>query len=196
MGNMSDPESTWRLLERYRAGDGSAAEDIFQRYSDRLCAMAEAQIGRRLRRRVEAEDIVQSVFRTLFRRAADGKLAVDHTGALWRLLVQFTVNKVRKQAERHGAQRRDVAAEVSTTDIVGLGPEPVAHDPTPDEAAALADEVERIVSELDATGLEVFRLTLEGYSTPEIGRRTGRSRWTVRRILDRIGHGLEARLQR
>ena len=192
---MSDPEPTIQLLERYRSGDDSAAGEIFERYSQRLCALADARIGPRLQRRIDADDIVQSVFHTFFRRAGDGQFVVDHTGALWHLLVHITLNKVRKQAEHHAAQRRDVAAEISATESARLAPEAVAHDPTPDEAAALADEVERLVSELDEAEAEVFQLVLEGHSTSEIGRHIGRSRWTVRQVLDRIGHRLKNRLQ-
>ena len=192
---MSDPEPTIQLLERYCSGDDSAAGEIFERYSQRLCALADARIGPRLQRRIDADDIVQSVFHTFFRRAGDGQFVVDHTGALWHLLVHITLNKVRKQAEYHGAQRRDVAAEISATERARLAPQAVAHDPTPDEAAALADELESIGSELDEAEAEMFQLALEGHSTSEIGRRIGRSRWTVRRVLDRIGHSLKNRLQ-
>lgn len=117
------------LLARWQAGDQAAAEAIYQRYAQRLCALAEKDIGERLARRVGPEDIVQSVFRTFFRRSGDGQFAIDHSGARWRLLVRITANKVLRHAEREGAARRDVKAEVHGTSD-GLEPALICHDPT------------------------------------------------------------------
>ena len=84
---MSDTESVQELLKCWRAGDPAAAEAIHRRYAQRLCALVEPRIGDQLRRRVDAEDIVQSVFRTFFRRVGDGQFHIDHTSSLWHLLV-------------------------------------------------------------------------------------------------------------
>lgn len=109
---MPPSESAKVLLARWQAGDQEAAQAIYQRYAQRLCALAEKDIGERLARRVGPEDIVQSVFRTFFRRTGDGQFAVDHSGSLWRLLVRITANKVLRHAEREGAARRDMKVEV------------------------------------------------------------------------------------
>ena len=191
---MSQGQSTKELLEQWQGGDQSAATRLYEHYSQRLCALAEAQIGERLSRRVGADDIVQSVFRTFFRRARNGQFVVDHSSSLWQLLVRITLHRIQRQAERHRAERRNVSSEVDISNVAGL-PEALAREPTPDEAAALTSELEAVLAELDWQEAETLRLCLQGHSSPEIAQRVGSSRWTVRRVLDRIGSRLQQRLQ-
>ena len=109
-------------------------------------------------------------------------------------MVRIVLHKVQKRVERELAKRRDVSAEASTVEG-DLPPEAVAHEPTADEAMSLADEIEFVLTELHGNQPEMFQLCVQGYSTTEIGKRVGCSRHTVRRVLDRIGHQLEIRLQ-
>src|SRR5574341_751939 len=60
------------LLRRFRRGEEDAATLLYLRYADRLRALTVAQCSPDLAQRVDADDIVQSVFRTFFRRAAQG----------------------------------------------------------------------------------------------------------------------------
>lgn len=58
------------LLERiHHEADQDAAIGIFLRYSERLLKSAERSMSSSLSSRVDPDDIVQSVFRTFFRRA-------------------------------------------------------------------------------------------------------------------------------
>lgn len=190
---MSHCISVRDLLDRWRSGDQRAAEELHQRYARRLWALAEGQIGVRLGRRVGAEDIVQSVFRTFFRRTAKGELPVDQSGSLWHLLAKITINKIRRQREYHCAGKRDIKTEVYANEEV-LAPEIVAHEPTPEEAAVLVEEWEALLVGLEKPEPDIVRLGFQGYSSSEIARQVGCSRWTVRRVLDRIGERLQQRL--
>ena len=190
---MPEKDPARQLLDRWQTGDAAAATELFHLYSQRLCAVAQSQIDRRLAGRVGAEDIVQSVFRTFFRRSRNGQFQIDHAGALWRLLVRITLNKVQHQRDRHHAARRNVAAEVHL-ESGEVSPEAIAHEPTPAEAAALSDEIESTLAGLQAPEAEILRLSLQGYTPSEIAARVQCSRWTVRRVLNRIGHRLQARL--
>ena len=58
----------------------------------------------------------------------------------------------------------------------------------------LSDELETLLAGLDQPEPEIIRLRLQGYSSLEIANQVGCSRWTVRRVLDRIGHRLHERL--
>jgi RNA polymerase sigma factor (sigma-70 family) len=151
-------------------------------------------MGERLRRRVGADDVVQSVFRTFFRRTEKGEYPIDHSGSLWHLLVTITLNKVRRQGERHGAAKRNVRAEVDLDDAQ-LSPEAVARGPTPEEAVLFMDELEALLRDLPEPEPEIVRLCLEGHSSSEIAQRTSCSRWTVRRALDRFGRRAQKRLE-
>jgi len=190
---MSDHAPARDLLRRWESGDEAAADMLYRRYAQRLCALADAKIGARLRRREGPEDAVQSAFRTFFRRAADGQFRVDHSGAIWNLLVMITLNKIRRKAEYHHAQKRDIAAEVSLNNPA-VSPLVVAHDPTPEEAALLHDCLECLLADLKPPEPQIVRLCLQGYSTSEIADRVGSTRWTVRRVLDRVGHLFQRKL--
>lgn len=191
---MASDDSARTLLARWRAGDGDAAAEIYHAYWTRLCELARTRLSRQMARRVGPDDIVQSVFRSFFRRAEAGDFVVPHAESLWALLVRITLNKVRRQTRRHRAQRRNVAAEVeqpSDTPILDA----LAHEPTPAQAVALVDEVRFVLAPLDEVKRKMVTLCLQGYSCSEIASSLGYSRWTVRRVLDRVGEELRVRLE-
>lgn len=191
---MEKQNSGDQLLQRWRDGDELAAEELYARYAQRLYDLASRQMGSQLLRRIAPDDIVQSVFRTFFRRADQWRFQTDRGGAIWHLLVRITLNKIRSKGVYYSAQCRNVGAEVELQDDefeVAL----VAHEPTPVEAAALCEELEAIHERLDDVGVRTLDLAIQGYSATEIATQIGRSRWTVRRILDRIGHNLQRRIE-
>ena len=188
---MNERDSVADWFDRCRDGDSSATAELFRRYSERLCALAERQIGTRLQARVDGDDIVQSVFRTFFRRTTAGEFLIDHASSLWHLLVTITIHKVQKQAEHHLAGKRDPKREVSGEEIL-LGH--FRQEPTSDEAVALVDELETLLRTFDAEEAATVRLALEGFSSVEIADQVGVSRWTIRGRLNRVGHLLKQRL--
>lgn len=192
---MSQTETSQQLVERWREGDQVAADELYRRYAERLCRLAEVQMDDRVRRRVGADDVVQSVFRTFFRRTARGEYSFVDSGALWSLLVRITLNKTRKHAAGHRAAKRDVGVEVHA-DSKGLSPEVIARDPSPEEAAVFVDELESLLSGLRDPEPEIVRRCLEGYSSPEIAAAVGCSRWTIRRVLARVGDTLKRKIER
>src|SRR5947209_13963839 len=104
----SDPTS--RLGERLREGDPAATAEVFVRYARRLALLAETHLSRRVAARLDGEDVVQSVFRTFFRRCAGGEFHIDSDVDLWRLLVTITIRKARANARHHTAERRNANA--------------------------------------------------------------------------------------
>ena len=67
-------------------------------------------------------------------------------------------------------------------------------EPTPDDAVALADEVEWVLSRLDPFGRRVMELRMQGAQLSEIAEDTGRSERSVRRTLGQIRELLARRL--
>ncbi len=193
---MADDELDAQLLQRWQNGDESAARIILQRYQSRLCALARARLEPRLAQRVGASDVVQSAFRSFFRRASSSEYTVDFSESLWRLLCAFTIRKVRQQHRRHRQQKRDMNLDAPVgDDEFDPTPELAGHEPTPEEAAVLQEEMERLFSRLDEEQRQLLTLCLQGYTCSEIAEQTGVSRWSVRRILDRAGKLLQERLE-
>jgi RNA polymerase sigma-70 factor (ECF subfamily) len=164
-----------------RGGDPRAAEEICARYAQSLTRLAEEQLSRKLAARLDGEDVVQSVFRTFFRRSAGGEFRIDSSAELWRLLVQITLRKARAYGRQHTAGVRNVAAEAPGG--AALLAEAVAHEPGPAEAAALVDQIEALLRGLPALYCDLLQLRLEGHSVSDTAARLGVSRRTVHRGL-------------
>ncbi|OAI41666.1 hypothetical protein AYO40_02720 [Planctomycetaceae bacterium SCGC AG-212-D15] len=189
----SEPASLSRLVEGVCAGSPEAARELFERYSRRLTRLAGQHLSRRLAARLDAEDVVQSVFRTLFRRGARGEFQIDSTSALWRLLVTITVRKARAQARRHTAAARSVAAEASAA--ADLAAE-LGREPGPEETAVFVEQFTTLLRGLPDWYARVVELRLQGESVADIASELGVSRQTVYRALDLLRQRLEEQHQK
>jgi RNA polymerase sigma factor (sigma-70 family) len=181
-------------MARLRAADPDAASEVFHRFAARLTALARSKLDERLRAKVDTDDVLQSVYRTFFRRHAGGQFGLEGWDDLWALLALITVRKCGDWREHFRAAARDVRAEVAGADR-GVAAEALgvlARDPTPSEATALADEVEMLLSGLSPRDRGVVALRLEGYTPAETAERLGLPQRTVFRVLERV----KKRLQR
>jgi RNA polymerase sigma-70 factor (ECF subfamily) len=187
---MSD-EMSAQLLARWRTGDEAAAELLFRRYAERLIGLVRLRLSEKLARRVDPEDVVQSVYRSFFLGARNGRYALDQSGDLWRLLVGITKHKLGHQFEYHTADKRALDREDNDVSLRRLDAAALTADPSPAEASSLADEVDQIMRALDPLPRQMFELRLQGFTLDEIADQTRRSLRTVRRVLDRIKEYLE-----
>jgi RNA polymerase sigma factor (sigma-70 family) len=192
---MDVPESA-ELLARWRDGDEQAAAAIVERFTERLLALARSQLSERIARRVDAEDVVQSAYRTFFAGARDDRYVLRHSGDLWHLLASITCHKLQHHVARHTAARRSIEREAGfgrESSLLLLGAEVVARAPTPAEAAALVDELEHLLRPLKPLHRRMVEMRLQGHSLEEIAAATERSERLVRRVLDQIKSQLRQR---
>lgn len=177
------------LVERCRGGDELASRELFERYVSRLIAMVHRRMSTRLARRVDAEDIVQSAFRSFFVGVEKEKFHIDESGDLWRLLVVMSLNKLRRRVAHHRAAKRAMDAEqpLSTDHPDGSFAcfEVAASEPLPDAATAVMDEFQHLTNDFAPHQLEILQLRMHGYQMEEIAAKVGRSERTVRRLLDK-----------
>jgi RNA polymerase sigma-70 factor (ECF subfamily) len=169
------------LLRRLRSGQPDAATELYLRYAERLEALAAGQCAADLSPRLDPEDIVQSVFRTFFRRVAGGQYDVPEGEELWQLFLVIALHKIRSTATFHRAAKRDVRVTVT-----GL-PESLAGRPlaAPDETArtTLCLVIDELLDSLPETMRAIVELRIEGHEVEEIVRRTKRARRSVERAL-------------
>ena len=194
---MADDDTFTRLMARLRSGEDAAAREVFGRFAGRLVAMARGRFNRLLARKVDAEDVVQSAFKSFFVRHRAGTLDVGGWDGLWNLLALITLRKCADRAEYFLADRRDAAREASGPDGGnGSGAWLVVLDrqPRPEEAVILAETVEHLFREVSVHERPVLELSLQGYTAPEISVRLGRAERSVRRLREQIRKRLE-RLQ-
>jgi len=181
------------LVARWQTGDQAAAAQLFQRYAGRLVALARTQLSAKVAHRVDPEDVVQSVYRSFFADSREGRYAVERGGDLWQLLVTMTLHKLTNQANRLGTQKRAVSREQhfgSEDSLFGLGA-PMARQPSPAEAAALADLLEQVLRDLGPPQRRIVELRLQGYNLDEIADAIPCSLSSVRRVLEGIKKQLE-----
>jgi RNA polymerase sigma-70 factor (ECF subfamily) len=186
------------FLSRLQARDHEAARVIFERFTHQLLALARARLDAAFRHKVDPEDVVQSAYKSFFRRYGDGNLELGNWNSLWGLLTLITVRKCAERVAYHRAECRDAAREVSAPPGPAEGapwPEPLGREPTPLEAALLAETVEHLLAGLDEDERPVVEMSLQGYTTQEISQQLDCPERSVRRLRERIRHRLE-RLQR
>ena len=183
-------EPSEQLLARYQAGDETAAEELFRRYVSRLTVFARARLAPRVARRVDPEDVVVSAYRSFFVRARRGEFSLRRSGDLWRLLVAVTLNKVRHQVARHEADKRSLRREETASGVEGR----FSRSPRPEEAVAVADELQQIMANLSPQKRRILELRLLDHSLAEIAVDIGCSERTVRRMLDELQQYFRRRL--
>lgn len=174
------------LVSRWRAGDQFAARILVDRYMARLTALARANLSRRIARRVDPEDIVLSAWRSFFIATRGGRIEVPSDDELWPLLLTLTLRKLRRQIARHMADKRSVSDERTIDAASAEWIEAVSRDPTREEAARAADQLESLLSVLSADEREIVVQRLQGWTNSEIAEQLGVSEKTVRRALVRI----------
>jgi RNA polymerase sigma factor (sigma-70 family) len=182
-------ERSGDLIAQWRQGNEQAAAELFHRYASQLVALARSRLSAKLNRRLDPEDVVMSAYRSFFAGARQGQFEVERGGDLWRLLVTMTLHKLHRQVKRHSRDKRAVARERDATNGSGMSSfeaQLQAREPSPLEAAALADELEMMMAHLEPLQRRMLELRLQGYNLLEIAAATQRTERTVRRVLDLI----------
>jgi RNA polymerase sigma-70 factor (ECF subfamily) len=180
-------------MRRLRSGDEDAAAEVFHRFSQRLIGLARARLDHLVRQKMDPEEVVQSVYKSFFVRFADGQYDLKTWDGLWALLTLITVRKCGHRIEYFRAACRDVrheAAPPPSEDSTSSW-EAIARDPTPAEAAMLADTVAQLMRVLDGRDRDIVSLTLQGLAAPAISAHVGCSERTVRRVLDQVKKWLQ-----
>jgi RNA polymerase sigma-70 factor, ECF subfamily len=191
---MPTDDSFLAVMARLGAGDDESARQLFFRFASRVIGLARKELAGRLRQKVDPEDVLQSVYKSFFRRHAEGELDLQGWDRLWALLAAITVSKCRRWNRHFHTASRDVGHEVplpSSTDDPPEGRELLARDPTPDEVVVLTDLVEHLHNGLPPESRPILSLALEGCSVAEICEQAGRAQRSVYRVLNQIKETLE-----
>jgi len=184
------------FLTRLHCQDDAAARELFARFSHQLIALAQRHISAGLRHKVDAEDVVQSAYKSFFCRYGSGNLDVVNWNSLWGLLTLITMRKCAERAAYHGAERRDFTREVSLPPGDGAASwlDPLGREPTPEEASH--DFLWRAHRAAPAAGeVVVFNRSYhEGVLVERVHKLVPESVWSTRyALIDAFEQGLAAR---
>ena len=183
-----DPESTFHLIERARAGDQEAMERLFARHLKPLQRWTRSRLPKWARDLADTDDLVQETLVQTFKR-------IEHfeprrVGALQAYLRQAVLNRIRNELRRKGRQPQ-------ATDLDGLEVESVE---SPLEQAIGQEAVERYegaLQRLNAEEREAIIARVEmGYSFEELAEALGKptpdaARKTAHRALVRLAEEMK-----
>jgi DNA-directed RNA polymerase specialized sigma24 family protein len=190
---MPQPASITAWITQLKSGDVSAAQKLWEAYFHRMVNLARQRLEGVPRAAADEEDVALSAFRSFCLGAREGRFSqlVDSDN-LWPLLMAITSNKsvdlIRAQNRRkrggtgrptdsdgaepdQSANHRETPARRSVSDPVPLS-DLISREPTPEFAAELSDNLQRLLQLLDETGdldlRQIALLKMEGHSSAEI----------------------------
>ena len=155
------PGSITALLDRLKQGDHDAAALLWQRCYPRLVGLGGKKLQSTSRRVADEEDAALSAFDSFCRRAEQGQFPdLKDRDGLWALLVILTARKAADLIKHHTREKRgggnvrgDSAGDGGAADLDGLA----GVEPTPEEAALLAEELESLLGRLRKPELARWR---------------------------------------
>ena len=165
------------LASRVKDGDQDAAHVLYERYVQRVFGLVDSKLGSKLRATTDAEDIVQSVFRSMFRGVQAGNYEVEPGSTLWNLLAVISLSKLRRRAHHQTAQRRDVDRLVSLQTVA----DGEAMDVSTDEFLEIC--VRETMQKLRPSDRKILLLRIQGFTLAEISEQTSLSCRTIARRL-------------
>lgn len=188
---MSEPEnSVTMMLSKLKGGDDLAAQLIWDRFFDRVTALARKKLGAISKRSVDEEDVALSAINALYNGAADGRFhTLRNRDDLWQILCMITSRKAasawRKQRSRKEVGESFVSGGQTNDDALGI--EHIA-TAKPDQAYvdSLTDTSNELLEGLDDRLREVAIFKLQGHKNQEIADMIGRSIKSVERYLATI----------
>lgn len=194
---VSPDDSISQWMNDLKAGDSAAAQKLWERYFAQMVRLARKKLQDTPRRAVDEEDVALSAFASFCRGAERGLYPQLHErDNLWRLLVAITARKAYKVLRDQGRQKRGGGTVRGESALLGPAGSPEAEagldqvigpEPTPEFAAQLAEEYERLLASLGDPELRRIALAkMEGHTTDEIAAQLNRSPRTVERKLELI----------
>lgn len=171
-------ESVTTWLAGVKDGDDAAVQCLWERYYARLLGLARSILEGSAKRIGDEEDVAVSAFKSFYFRAAAGKFPkLDDRDDLWKLMMTITVRKAFR-ARRKGSPQRTGQNLDAVDDYL------VSQEPSPEMAAMVTNEFQRLLGQLDDDQLSAVALAkLEGYTNKEIASQLGRSLSHVERKL-------------
>jgi DNA-directed RNA polymerase specialized sigma24 family protein len=179
------------ILNDLRLNAEAAWCELNERFFARLIALARSRLfDKRLRPRLDPEEVVQSVFRMILENRVLDRVNLDSWDALWALLCVMTINRTRNKVRGELTAKRNPDCEerppqtgCAALEDEQVRREPIDRQPTPAEQAELEDEIRKHLGALPETSRRIIELGLGGYGDEEIHEETGAAVHRVRLIL-------------
>jgi DNA-directed RNA polymerase specialized sigma24 family protein len=190
---MSERGSVSHWIAQLKTGDPVAAQKLWEGYFQRLVRLARARLQGLPRCAADEEDVALSAFDSFCRGAEQGRFPqLADRDDLWQLLVLLTARKAVDLIRRERRLKRGGGAAIEASAPVDSSGQPpveqlVGPEPTPEFAAQVAEQCQRLLDRLDSAELrEVALWKMEGWTNEEIAAKLGCVPRTVERKLRMI----------
>lgn len=180
----SSAASVSQWLDQLRAGDQEGAQELWHRYFQQLVGLARAKLQGRRPVLGDPEDVALSAFNSFCQGAEVGRFPrLDDRDDLWQVLVMLTERKAWRVLKHESRQKRGAGLQRVAFDAECL----LGKEPTPQFAAQLTEECQRLLTLLDKDDLrEVALWKMEGYMNEEIAAKRSCALRTIERKLKTI----------
>jgi DNA-directed RNA polymerase specialized sigma24 family protein len=184
---MSSAGSVTYWIVQLKHGEREGATHLWQRYYCLLMERAGSPRGAD-----DEEDIVLTAFDKFCRAAEQGRFPrLDDRNDLWQLLLLLTDREAINHRRRVSSVRRGGGRVLDEGALSANGDSPLgrlaSREPTPEDAAQLAEECRRLFGALRDPDLEaVAQLKMECYSLEEIAAKLGCVPRTIQRRVNLI----------
>lgn len=183
---MSSDASVTQWLDEFRNGHRAAAQQLWERYFERLARLARQKLPGRLLRAADEEDVALSAFHSFCRGVEAGRYPqLADRDDLWRLLVVITAHKAAHLARDAQRQKRGGPLPDAPVDDAGAAlSQIIGREPTPEFAAQVAEEFQQLLDQLgDPELCRIAVWKMEGCTNDEIAAKLDCAPRTVERKL-------------
>lgn len=179
---MSSEGSITRWIGQLQAGNLDAAQPLWERYFRQLVSLARHKLHAARPQVADEEDVALSAFDSFCRGLKRGRFPdLQDRDNLWKLLVVLTARKACHLMRDELRQKRGGGQKASGADDLE---QVVAEEPSPDFAAEVAENCQRLLDLLGDEELRAIALSkMEGYTTEEIANQLECAPRTVERKL-------------
>lgn len=177
------------LVSRIRNGDQAAGRILVAAYSGRLYALASKRLAPMgCRRRLSAEDVVQSVFKSILRTVSvrPQALQFEDDDDLFGWLATVTCRKCYRilRRDRYFVEP-DEGFDERHIDLL------CSREPDIIEQSILDETISRLLETLDSDEKEIARRLLLGHNMAQVASDLGRATYAVKLVRDRLRRELD-----
>jgi RNA polymerase sigma-70 factor (ECF subfamily) len=161
------------LVERAKAGDSAAFEELIDFYQRKVLSTAWRMLGNR----EDAHDAAQEVFLRVHKYLSGFHSDQDFAGWLYRIIVNVCRDHIRKRGKRHEFASYETELEAGSIQTLVSSEDVEANAIKSQQRAMIAEALDTLSTKERAA---LVLRDLEGLSTEEVARILGSSQTTVR----------------
>jgi RNA polymerase sigma-70 factor, ECF subfamily len=167
------PSTTTPIVDRAKAGDAAAFEELIDCYQRKVLSTAWRMMGNR----EDARDAAQEVFMRVHKYLSGFRSDQDFAAWLYRIIVNVCRDHQRKQGGRHQFASFESEREAGTFEALVSSEDVEANAIKSQQRAMIAEALDTLSTKERAA---IVLRDLEGLSTEEVARVLGSSQTTVR----------------